>query len=50
MGNGLIYRVPMFQRDYLWEDLWQDIVAMLFGWPSKQLPFGGCRNFLKGHL
>lgn len=34
MGNGLIYRVPMFQRDYSWteeewEDLWQDLVAML---------------------
>ena len=35
MGNGLSYRVPMFQRDYSWgpdewDDLWQDIVA-LFG-------------------
>jgi len=34
MGNGLVYRVPMFQRDYSWteqewDDLWQDIVAML---------------------
>ncbi|MFQ3670636.1 MAG: DUF262 domain-containing HNH endonuclease family protein [Verrucomicrobiia bacterium] len=34
MGNGLIYRVPMFQRDYSWteqewDDLWQDVVAML---------------------
>ena len=34
MGNGLLYRVPMFQRDYSWteqewDDLWQDIVAML---------------------
>lgn len=34
MGNGLIYRVPMFQRDYSWteqewDDLWQDIIAML---------------------
>jgi len=34
VGNGLVYRVPMFQRDYSWterewEDLWQDIVAML---------------------
>jgi len=33
VGNGLIYRVPMFQRDYSWteeewDDLWQDIVAM----------------------
>ena len=34
MGYGLVYRVPMFQRDYSWteqewDDLWQDIVAML---------------------
>jgi hypothetical protein len=34
MGNGLVYRVPQFQRDYSWEeeqwdDLWQDILAML---------------------
>lgn len=34
MGNGVVYSVPMFQRDYSWtdqewEDLWQDIVAML---------------------
>ena len=33
MGNGLVYRVPMFQRDYSWteqewDDLWQDIIAM----------------------
>ena len=33
MGNGLNYRVPAFQRDYLrgpdeWDDLWQDIVAL----------------------
>ncbi len=33
MGNGLVYKVPMFQRDYSWEqehwdDLWQDIVAL----------------------
>lgn len=32
MGNGLVYRVPQFQRDYSWEeeqwdDLWQDILA-----------------------
>jgi hypothetical protein len=30
LGNGLVYRVPMFQRDYSWtqdewEELWQDI-------------------------
>ncbi len=35
MGNGMSYRVPLFQRDYSWEgdewdDLWQDLVA-LFG-------------------
>ena len=35
MGNGLSYRVPLFQRDYSWgpdewDDLWQDIVG-LFG-------------------
>jgi hypothetical protein len=34
MGNGLVYRVPMFQRDYSWteqewDDLWQDITAMV---------------------
>jgi len=33
MGNGLVYRVPMFQRDYSWteqewDDLWQDITAL----------------------
>ena len=35
MGNGMSYRVPLFQRDYSWgidewDDLWQDLVA-LFG-------------------
>ncbi len=30
LGNGKIYRVPQFQRDYSWEqdnweDLWNDI-------------------------
>ena len=34
LGNGLRYRVPMFQRDYAWgpdewDDLWQDIVAVV---------------------
>lgn len=34
LGNGLRYRVPMFQRDYSWgpdewDDLWQDIVAVV---------------------
>jgi Protein of unknown function DUF262/Protein of unknown function (DUF1524) len=33
VGNGNIYQVPPFQRDYAWqaenwEDLWQDIVAI----------------------
>lgn len=33
MGNGLLYRVPPFQRDYSWteeewEDLWQDMVGL----------------------
>lgn len=33
MGNGLLYRVPPFQRDYSWsadewDDLWQDIFAL----------------------
>jgi uncharacterized protein with ParB-like and HNH nuclease domain len=33
IGNGKIYRVPPFQRDYSWteenwEDLWQDIMAL----------------------
>jgi uncharacterized protein with ParB-like and HNH nuclease domain len=33
IGNGKIYRVPPFQRDYSWseenwEDLWQDIITL----------------------
>jgi uncharacterized protein with ParB-like and HNH nuclease domain len=33
MGNGLLYQVPPFQRDYSWsndewDDLWQDITAL----------------------
>lgn len=33
MGNGLLYRVPPFQRDYSWtaeewDDLWQDIMGL----------------------
>ncbi|MBD2504123.1 DUF262 domain-containing protein [Anabaena azotica] len=33
IGNGKIYRVPIFQHDYSWnevnwEDLWQDILAL----------------------
>lgn len=36
LGNGLTYRVPLFQRDYSWtqdewEDLWQDIQSTLTG-------------------
>jgi hypothetical protein len=36
LGNGLTYRVPLFQRDYSWEqdhweDLWQDIRNTLEG-------------------
>ncbi len=32
-GNGLLYRVPLFQRDYSWteeewDDLWQDILGL----------------------
>lgn len=34
LGNGLVYRVPRFQRDYSWdeehwEDLWTDILGTL---------------------
>ena len=34
MGNGLVYRVPRFQRDYSWdedewEDLWQDLLGTI---------------------
>src|SRR6056297_734576 len=34
MGNGLVYRVPRFQRDYSWtdqewDDLWVDIQELL---------------------
>lgn len=34
MGNGLVYRVPRFQRDYSWtdeewDDLWQDLLGVL---------------------
>ena len=40
VGNGRIYRVPPFQRDYSWEeeqweDLWNDI-AELTGHPEEQ--------------
>lgn len=34
LGNGLVYRIPRFQRDYSWdeehwEDLWDDILGTL---------------------
>jgi uncharacterized protein with ParB-like and HNH nuclease domain len=34
LGNGLTYKVPLFQRDYSWtedewDDLWQDILVVL---------------------
>lgn len=34
MGNGLVYRIPRFQRDYSWgedewDDLWQDILGTI---------------------
>ena len=34
LGNGLIYKVPLFQRDYSWKndnwtDLWEDIKLVL---------------------
>jgi hypothetical protein len=40
LGNGKIYRVPPFQRDYSWredqwEDLWNDIVALRAGRESR---------------
>ena len=36
MGNGMVYKVPPFQRDYSWEeeqwdDLWQDLMAVIEG-------------------
>ena len=46
MGNGLSYRVPLFQRDYScapdeWDDLWQDIVA-LFDADPEPAHYMGC--------
>lgn len=45
MGNGLIYRVPPFQRDYSWtadewDDLWQDILG-LFGDDAESAHYMG---------
>ena len=45
MGNGLSYRVPLFQPDYSWgpdewDDLWRDIVA-LFGDDSEPAHYMG---------
>lgn len=36
LGNGKIYIVPKFQRDYSWDqdnwsDLWEDILALHHG-------------------
>lgn len=36
LGNGIVYRVPLFQRDYSWNidnwtDLWDDIIIALKG-------------------
>ncbi|RKY09684.1 MAG: DUF262 domain-containing protein [Planctomycetota bacterium] len=36
LGNGLVYKIPKFQRDYSWtadewDDLWQDIVGLFDG-------------------
>jgi len=40
MGNGLIYEIPKFQRDYSWnteqwDDLWQDIISLKDGEESE---------------
>ncbi|WP_330204702.1 DUF262 domain-containing HNH endonuclease family protein [Cyanobacterium sp. Dongsha4] len=40
LGNGKIYQVPLFQRDYSWqeenwEDLWQDILILYHNPPSS---------------
>ena len=56
MGNGLSYRVPLFQRDYSWgpdewDDLWQDIVA-LFGDDPEPAHYMGtwcCNPRTTGH-
>ncbi len=41
LGNGLIYRIPRFQRDYSWrehewEDLWADILGTLMPPPEGE--------------
>ncbi|MCK5319821.1 DUF262 domain-containing protein [Candidatus Parcubacteria bacterium] len=43
IGNGKIYKVPLFQRDYSWEeenweDLWND---MNFAWKNKSTHYMG---------
>jgi hypothetical protein len=57
LGNGLIYRIPRFQRDYSWdeehwEDLWADILGTLpaDGEPAHYMGYlvlqsGDNRNF-----
>ena len=45
MGNGIMYRVPPFQRDYSWtadewDDLWQDIIG-LFGEDAEPAHYMG---------
>ena len=40
MGNGLLYHVPPFQRDYSWnvdewDDLWQDILGLFSDEPES---------------
>jgi hypothetical protein len=45
LGNGLLYRVPPFQRDYSWteeewDDLWQDILG-LFAEDGEQAHYMG---------
>jgi len=46
VGNGLIYTVPRFQRDYSWEeehwdDLWRDIQGILGEPPSEPVHYMG---------
>ena len=46
LGNGLRYRVPMFQRDYSWDsdewdDLWEDILAAMDGEDAEPAHYMG---------